>query len=101
MVSLHKSISVLSPDRNPSQRAPFSKYGMVLINSMPPVTITCASSARSSCAASIADFMPDGQAMLMVKTGTDVGTPPFTAAVRAGFGPFPAWRQLAKMTLSI
>ena len=36
--------------------------------------------------------------MLTVNAGTSIGTPPRTEAVRAGFGPLPAWRQLAKIT---
>ena len=39
-------------------------------------------------------FMPEGHAMFTVITGELTGSPPLTAAVRAGLGPLPAWRQL-------
>jgi hypothetical protein len=63
---------------------------MVLIDSMPPATTKRASPAMSSRAPIITDLMPDGQAMLTVKAGTEIGMPPLTAAVRAGLTPLPA-----------
>ena len=35
--------------------------------------------------------MPERHTLLIVIDGTDIGTPPFTAAWRAGICPAPAW----------
>ena len=58
--------------------------------SMPPATMTSASPARMICDASVTDFRPEPQSMLIVVAGTSTGSPAPTAACRAGFWPSPA-----------
>ena len=49
---------------------------------------------RITCDAKLSAFIPEGQAIFKVTTGTDFGMPPLTEAVLAGLGPLPACRQL-------
>ena len=65
---------------------------------MPPATTISHSPARISWSASAMALRPDRQTLLMVMEGTDIGMPPFTAAVRAGFWPAPAWMTWPMIT---
>ena len=58
---------------------------------MPPATMTFASPARMAAAPSITAFRPEPQTLLTVVALTPSGSPPFSAAWRAGACPAPAW----------
>ena len=85
--------------RQPS-RAPSSRYGAALMFSIPPATSTSASPARIACAASATVFSPEPQTLFTVVAGTVSGSPPRSAACRAGFWPRPADRTLPISTSS-
>ncbi len=85
MLSSISTEPYLYPDR-----APGSRCGAPVMDSMPPATTTSNSPARISCAASAMDSRPDRHTLLMVMAGTDIGSPAATAACRAGFCPAPA-----------
>ena len=74
---------------------------MELILSNPPAIKISDSLSLIDWAAIITDRIPDGQAIFSVTAGTEEDIPPLTDAVLAGLGPFPAWRQLPRITSSI
>src|SRR5262249_2380484 len=77
------------PMRSPA-RAFGSRYGALVIDSMPPATMTSAFPvARMSCA-SIAAFMPEPHILLTVVQPVASGKPAPSAAWRAGACPCPA-----------
>src|ERR1700677_417755 len=67
---------------------------------MPPATTTSHWPVMICCAAWAIAVRPDRHSLLTVVAGTLIGTPPATAASRAGFGPTPAWTTLPRMTAS-
>ncbi len=54
------------------------------MDSMPPATTSRASPARTACAASMTALSPDPHTLFTVSAGIVAGSPPFTAAWRAG-----------------
>ena len=78
------------PRRRPPPRAPLSKYGALLMLSMPPATAMRALPARIASCASIAVFRPEPHILLTVVVAADIGTPAAIAACRAGALPMPA-----------
>src|SRR5699024_492891 len=68
-----------------------SKCGALVIDSMPPATITSNSPAVMSWSARAIASRPDRQTLLIVTEGTSMGTPALTAAWREGIWPAPAW----------
>ena len=79
-------------------RAPGSRCGAPVIDSIPPATTTSNSPARISCAASAMASSPDRHTLLTVMDGTVIGMPAATAACRAGFWPAPAWSTCPMIT---
>ena len=71
------------------------------MDSMPPATTSLASPARMDWAASMTAFSPDPHTLLMVTAGIVAGSPPFTAACRAGACPPPAETTFPTMTSSM
>ena len=69
-----ESMACTSPMRNP-KRAPGSRYGAWLIDSMPPVTATSTSPARIAWSARPIVRMPEAQTLLIVSDGTSRGIP--------------------------
>src|SRR5262245_34121765 len=67
---------------------------------MPPATTTSVSSAAMPWAASITDFRPEPQTLLIVSAATFGGSPAWIAAWRAGAWPSPAETTLPMMTSS-
>ena len=67
---------------------------------MPPATITSASPARIEAAPSITAFRPEPHTLLMVVALTPSGSPPLSAAWRAGAWPAPAWMTWPMITSS-
>src|SRR5258707_7492277 len=84
------------PMRSPS-RTRGSRYGALLIDSIPPATATSMSPARIAWSAIITAFRPEPQTLLMVSAATCSGRPPLSAACRAGFCPSPAETTLPMM----
>ena len=80
---------MVSPYLNPS-RDFGSRWGALVIDSMPPATTISTSPARISWSAIAIALSPDRQTLLMVIDGTLIEIPPATAAPRAGFCPAPA-----------
>src|SRR5436190_9197770 len=72
-------------------------YGQLLIDSMPPATATAMSPVRMPWSASITAFKPDPQTLFTVSAATWSGSPPRSAAWRAGFCPSPAETTLPMM----
>ena len=67
-----------------------SRYGALVMLSMPPATMTSTlPAARASCAM-IAACMPEPHILLTVVASTDLGRPAASAAWRAGAWPRPA-----------
>src|SRR4051812_28018321 len=64
---------------------------------MPPATITSLSPVAMAWAASITALSPEPQTMLTVRAATRSGSPPRSAACRAGFWPRPAPTTLPMM----
>src|SRR4051812_33050044 len=91
-----ESTSSVCPIRTPS-RTRGSRYGQLLIDSIPPATATSMSPVAMPCAANITAFSPEPQTLLIVKAATVSGSPPFRAAWRAGFCPSPALTTLPMM----
>ena len=77
-----ESTTFLSPMRMPA-RASGSRYGALVIDSMPPATTTSAWPDWMRRSAIMIELMPDRQTLLMVVDGTDIGMPALTAAWRA------------------
>src|SRR6266852_577333 len=77
-----------------------SRWGALVIDSMPPATTIVAWPEVSSSAAIIAAFMPEPHILLMVVAGVDLSRPAPSAAWRAGACPWPAPRTLPKMRSS-
>ncbi len=77
-----ESTTVLSPMRIPA-RASGRRYGALVIDSMPPATTRSAWPDWMRRSAIMIELMPDRQTLLIVVDGTDIGTPPSTAAWRA------------------
>ena len=71
-------------------RAPGSRCGAPVIDSIPPATTMSNSPAPMSCAASAMASRPDRQTLLIVIDGTLIGMPAATAACRDGICPAPA-----------
>ena len=84
-----ESTSSPLPMRRPS-RTRGSRYGQLLIDSMPPATATSMSPTRMAWSASITAFSPEPHTLLIVSAATWSGSPPLSAACRAGFWPSPA-----------
>ena len=82
------------------KRAPGSRYGAWLIDSMPPVTATSVSPARIAMSAMPSERMPEAQTLLIVSEGTSFGMPPLIWAWREGICPWPACRTWPKTTCS-
>ena len=82
------------------ERAPGSRCGARVIDSMPPATTISNSPARISCAASAIASRPDRHTLLMVIAGTVIGMPAATAACRAGIWPAPACSTWPMITYS-
>ena len=74
-----------------------SRYGALLIDSMPPATTTRGRRWRSPARASITAFSPDPHTLLMVSAATWSDSPPRSAACRAGAWPRPAETTLPMM----
>ena len=85
------SIALTSPIRKP-KRAPGSRYGAWLIDSIPPATPTFRSPARTARSEMPTVRMPEAQTLLTVSEGTSLGMPPLIWAWREGIWPWPAWR---------
>src|SRR5258708_22986615 len=62
--------------------------------SMPPAMATSTWPSQISCAAVAIACAPEPQTRLTVIAGTATGTPPLSAACRAGFMRLPAWMTL-------
>src|SRR3954449_11732677 len=92
---IESRISAL-PIRRPS-RTRGSRYGQLLIDSMPPATATSMSPTRIAWSASITAFSPEPHTLLIVSAATWSGRPPLSAACRAGFCPSPADTTLPMM----
>ena len=85
------STSVTLPIRCPQRASSLStRYGMRLIDSMPPASTRSASPSMIVCAPAAIVCMPDAHALLMVCAGTASGMPALCPTWRAGFGPEPA-----------
>src|SRR5690606_9633820 len=67
---------------------------------MPPATTSLWSPARIDCAASMTALSPEPHTLLIVTAGMVAGSPPFTAARRAGACPAPACTTFPMMTSS-
>ena len=80
---------MVSPYLNPS-RDFGSRWGALVIDSMPPATTISTSPARISWSAIAIALRPDRQTLLMVIDGMLIGRPPARPAARAGFCPAPA-----------
>ena len=80
---------MVSPYLNPS-RDFGSRWGALVIDSMPPATTISTSPARISWSAIAMALSPERHTLLMVIDGTLIEIPPATAALRAGFWPAPA-----------
>ena len=85
------SIACTSPMRKP-KRASGSRYGALLIDSMPPVTPISRSPARIAWSARPIVRMPEAQTLFTVSEGTSLGMPPLIWAWREGICPWPACR---------
>src|SRR3954466_11694838 len=92
---IESRISAL-PIRRPS-RTRGSRYGALLIDSMPPATATSMSPTRIAWSAIITAFSPEPHTLLIVSAATCSGRPPCSAAWRAGFCPSPAETTLPMM----
>ena len=79
----------MSPYLKPS-RDFGSRWGALVIDSMPPATTISHSPARISWSAIAIALRPDRHTLLIVIDGTSIAMPPATAAPRAGFWPAPA-----------
>src|SRR5579872_989686 len=75
------------------------RYGIRLIDSMPPASTTVDSPSRMVWAADAMACRPEAQALLMVWAGDASGTPARRPTWRPGFGPAPACRAWP-MTIS-
>src|SRR3984893_4924132 len=84
------------PIRSPS-RTRGSRYGQLLIDSMPPATATSMSPTRMPWSASITALRPEPHTLLIGSAATRSGSPPCNAACRAGFCPLPAATTLPMM----
>jgi hypothetical protein len=73
------SSSLCSPSGSPA-RSPRARYGAFDIDSIPPATTSRASPAAIWVAASITDFNPEPQTLLIVVHGTEFGMPAPRAA---------------------
>src|SRR3954454_16065402 len=91
------SIAFASPMRKP-KRACLSRYGALLIDSMPPATPTSRSPARIEASIMPAARMPEAQTLLMVSEETSFGMPALIWAWREGIWPWPAWRTCPMTT---
>ncbi len=85
------------PIRYPA-RAFGIRYGALVMLSMPPATTTSFDPATSPSCASIVAFIAEPHILDSVVQWTDVGSPAFSAAWRAGACPCPAIRQLPNST---
>src|SRR6266850_1510685 len=91
------SITCPWPMRRPP-RAFGSRYGALVIDSMPPATITSAlPAARMSCA-SIAAFIPEPHILFTVVQPVPSGSPAPSDAWRAGAWPWPAGKTQPMIT---
>jgi hypothetical protein len=81
-------------------RSPGSRWGALVMDSMPPATTISNSPALMSWSASAMASRPDRQTLLMVIEGTVIGMPALTAAWREGICPAPAWRTWPMITYS-
>jgi len=70
----------------------------LVIDSMPPATMMSLLPAMSRSLQSIAAFMPEPHILLMVVAPAEIGRPAPSIAWRAGAWPWPANRQLPKIT---
>src|SRR5207342_700795 len=81
-------------------REPLSRCGALVIDSMPPATITCAEPALIRSWPNITAFMPDPQTLLIVVQPADAGMPAASDACRAGAWPRPAGSTQPMITSS-
>src|SRR5688500_9961831 len=81
-------------------RAPLSRCGALVIDSMPPATTTVAEPALIRSWANITAFMPEPHTLLMVVQPAASGIPTARAAWRAGAWPRPAGSTQPMMTSS-
>ncbi len=81
-------------------RSPGSRWGALVMDSMPPATTMSNSPALMSWSARAMASRPDRHTLLMVTDGTVMGMPALTAAWREGICPAPAWRTWPMMTYS-
>src|SRR5712691_13310670 len=84
------------PMRRPSRTLGY-RYGQLLIDSMPPATATSMSPARMAWSAIITALRPEPHTLLIVSAATWSGSPPWSAAWRAGLWPSPAETTLPMM----
>ena len=85
------STKVKLPMRWPHRASSAStRYGIRLIDSIPPATTTSASPSMIACAPDAIDCIPEAHALLIVYAGTSSGSPVRRPTCRAGLGPEPA-----------
>ena len=75
-----------------------SRYGAFDIDSIPPVTITSASPARTIASAISTARIDEAQTLLIVSAGVSFGRPAPIAAWRAGAWPAPPWSTWPMIT---
>src|ERR1017187_2286529 len=78
-------------------RACGSRYGALLMDSIPPATTIELFPVCIACAARATDFNPEPQTLLIVMAPVAGDNPPKIAACRAGFWPSPAETTLPMM----
>ena len=98
MASTSVKLPILWPQRASSASI---RYGIRLIDSMPPASTASASPSMIDCAPVAIVCMPDAHALLIVCAGTESGTPARMPTCRAGLGPDPAWRPCPISTSSM
>src|SRR4030042_2691245 len=74
-----------------------SRYGALVMLSMPPATTTLSLPARIASDASMTAFRPEPQTLFMVRAATSSDSPPQSAACLAGFCPSPAGKTFPMM----
>ena len=94
-----ESTILVSPYLTPHLRF-LTRYGALLMFSIPPATTSSLSPALIDCAASITPLSPDPQTLLTVNAPTLTGIPAKMADCRAGFCPNPAETTLPIITSS-
>src|ERR1700693_1393104 len=93
------SLTLPWPMRMP-ERALGNRYGALLMLSMPPATMMSALPAMIASCASMAAFIAEPHILDSVVQLVDKGSPALIDACRAGACPWPAMRQLPKISSS-